>query len=180
MMSRKRHVSSAIYEDYNEDVLVKQIEGQIRSMRVSRSGGRAKPHKLVMLLSVTDMIESGLLVDGRVYFNEELLKRFSFYFGLVGQPTDSCRPHIPFFHLRTLGWWLLQPKIGRELCLASMKTCHSAKDLFDNVECALISSDVYDLLCNPRARRAIRRVICEIVGMPDLATTFYHDAQQKE
>jgi len=167
-MNRTRHVSSAICKD-EEAALLKRLEEQIRTIRTFRSGRRAKPHKLVMLLSVIDMIERGSIVDGKVYFNRELLERFSFYFDLAKQPTDSCRPHIPFFHLRSLGWWRLQPKVGRENSFNEMKTCHSARQLVDNIECAYIAEDVYDLLLDRQARQAIRHAIAEALGLPQIA-----------
>lgn len=165
-MNKKKHVSSAIYND--TAVSLELLQEQIRNMRRFRGGGRAKPHKLVMLLSVVDMIERGLVLDGRVYFNRDLIERFSFYFSLVGKPTDCCRPHIPFFHLRTLGWWRLQPKVGRETSFNEMRTCHSPKELIDNVEYAHISEEVYELLLDSQARQAIRCTIAEVLEAPEI------------
>lgn len=165
-MNKKRHVSSAIYDDTG--VSLGFLQEQIRNMRRFRGGGRAKPHKLIMLLSVLDMIERGLVSDGKVYFNRDLIECFSFYFGLVEQATDSCRPHTPFFHLRTLGWWRLQPKVGRETSFSEMKTCHSRRALIDNVEYAQIAKEVYELLLDSQARRAIRRTIAEALGALEL------------
>lgn len=157
------------------DVAVRlaRLRAQIRSMRFSKRAGRAKPHKLVLLLAITDMIASGLLTDGRVYFNDELRRRFAFYFNLVRGPADSCRPHIPFFHLRTVGWWSLRPKIGREISFAELKTCRSKRDIVDNVDCAFISDDVFSLLCDQPARATIRKTIAEVLGLPQVARVFY-------
>lgn len=167
MTSKRNHVSFATCD--SQEVLLQQLQKQILSMRRFRAAGTEKPHKLVMLLSVIDLTESGLVFDGRVYLDKGLLERFSFYFRIVGQPTDSCRPHIPFFHLRALGWWQLQPKMGREKSFTDMKTCHSAKELMDNVECARIAEEVYDLLLDQRARWAVRRTIAEALGVPEIA-----------
>lgn len=165
-MKRMMPASSATYD---HESLLKNLLEQIRGMRRFRSGRRDKPHKLLMLLSVIDMIESGLVADGKIYFNKDLTERFAFYFGFVAQPADSCRPHIPFFHLRSLGWWHLQSKPGREISFSEMKTCHSAKELFDNVECAVISEEVYDVLLDEHARQALRNTIAELLGVADIA-----------
>jgi predicted restriction endonuclease len=139
-----------------------------------------KPHKLVLLLAVVDMFEDGLLRDNRIYFDRELRERFSFYFKAVKQPGDSCRPHIPFFHLRSSGWWHLKPRIGREWSYERMKTCSSIGDLEDNVEYAFVDDQVYSILVDTEARRQIRDEIALALGHPELAYVHYSTQNDQE
>jgi hypothetical protein len=69
--------------------------------------------------------------------------------------------------------------MGRERSLAELKTCHSAKELVDNVEYACITTGIYDLLCDWRARATIRATIAEVLGLPQIADIFYDETKRK-
>ena len=75
---------------------------------------RRTPHKPFLLLIIIEMLESGELCENRIPFRE-IEKKKSFFADLIvvfnsGNPT-RWRPslHNPFFHLKTNGFWHLDP-----------------------------------------------------------------------
>jgi len=181
-MTMKMTPKDALYATYDNSRLsaaFERLRRDIASMRRHRRGGRVKPHKLILLLAVTDLFEDGLLYDNRVYFNDDLRQRFKFYFSLAACPDDSCRAHIPFVHLRSVDWWQLQPKHGRLISFSEMRTCHSAGEVVKNIECATIDEDVCEVFMHPGLRGEIRRVIASELGDPRIADVFYSDTHSK-
>ncbi|MCF7761151.1 MAG: HNH endonuclease [Cephaloticoccus sp.] len=64
-----------------------------------------RPHKPVMLLAVLDGIAMGKAHPDRVEWSQWLRVRFKAFFDLVKTLDDSCTPELPFFHLKTDGFW---------------------------------------------------------------------------
>ncbi len=147
-------LSSCVEED------LKSVLDAIKRMRRYRSGTRAKPHKLVLLLSVIDLYESGLMPDGRVYLSEELRKRFVFYFNFVRQPGDLPQIGPPFFHLRTSGIWHHAVRPVRRDTYSNMETPGGGVgNVLKTVEYAYLSDCVMNVLNDPVARERLRREI---------------------
>jgi serine/threonine protein kinase len=126
---------------------------------IEQIGNRAtfKPHRLLMLLAVIDLLEEEPV--NRIYFDERLKKKFTKYFNEYGAPGDSNRPHTPFFHLQSSGFWFLQPKKGRSKILNSLKTVGSPSELIDNVEYAFLSESVFNLLTNQEYANRVKTMI---------------------
>lgn len=147
--------------------LSKKLQGilaAVRSLRRCRRGWRAKPHKLVLLLSVIDLYESGLLIDNRVYLNEELENRFRFYFRMVAEKGDWCQIGPPFFHLRSSGFWFHCVRPHRLVTYERMKTPGGGKgNVIANVEYAYLAQDMLDVLADDEARAVLRDEIVELL-----------------
>jgi predicted restriction endonuclease len=134
----------------------------VAEIRRYRHNDLPRPHKLVLLLAVLDLYESGLLVDNRIYLNEELDRRFRFYFRLVANPTDRCQIGPPFFHLRSSGFWFHKVRQGREQTYKQMSTPGGGKgNVIRNVEYAYLSDYMHEVLASAESRRVLRCAIVE-------------------
>ncbi len=80
---------------------------RLSSLNAARANGRISPHKVCMMLAVADLIESGVITDNKVYFDEKLANRFSFYFEQLKQGNDKNTPYLPFHHLQSEKFWRL-------------------------------------------------------------------------
>ena len=75
---------------------------------------RQTPHKPFLLLIIIEMLESGELSENRIHFRE-IEERKPFFADLIAAfnrgNTTNWQPslHNPFFHLKTNGFWHLEP-----------------------------------------------------------------------
>lgn len=136
---------------------------EINSIRAQRSrNGEIKPHKFIMLLSVIDLIESGEIVDNKIYFSQSLVDQFDRYFNEISKGDDWCQPGPPFFHLRSSRFWHHKIKPGREDSYSRLSTSGGGiKRIVENIDYAYFDKDYYNLLCEKEYRAIIRRHILD-------------------
>ncbi len=133
---------------------------ELQTLRRAKVGDRLKPHKLVMLLSVLDMAETGLIAINKMYFSDSLITRFRLYFSLIADEGDWCQPAPPFFHLRTASFWKHKIKSGNEEYYASLKTSGGGKKrIIEGIDYVYLDEDVFRLFINRDSREAIRDFI---------------------
>ena len=119
-----------------------------------------KPHKFILLLTIIDLLE--LKLTNQIKYDEVLKKLFTKYIRKFNfQIAD--RPYIPFFHLKTDGFWHLKPNAGKELDLSKMSTVAGPRELTDNVEYGYFSEDVFILLQDDRNRNLVRNKLLSIL-----------------
>ena len=79
-------------------------------LRVSRNRKRGvAPHKPILLLSVFELIEQGVIAANKIELSPELISSFLKYWGKVGSDCHNPDVALPFFHLRSEGFWHLHP-----------------------------------------------------------------------
>jgi putative restriction endonuclease len=124
---------------------------------VNRTGGRASPHKPCMLLAVLGLAEAGRLDRNQIHFEPPLLERYARFFDVVRGPSDHPNPYFPFFHLRSDGFWHLQPKPGREVALEVLDSARSMWAIEENIACASLDTALHGLMLDPVAREQLRQ-----------------------
>lgn len=95
---------------------------EIQKMQRDVTHGHKKPHKLVMMLAVLDLFDKKIIIENKIYFNDDLAKSFSNIFNLIRIEGDWNQPAPPFFHLRTSSFWKHKVKSGREVQYANLST----------------------------------------------------------
>ncbi len=134
------------------------LENEIRIL--GWRGRIFNPHKPLALLTAIKILELQSFSTKKVFFNELFKKIFSELFTeLLPNTKSSCRPHTPFFHLRTSSFWKLVPKAGKELELASTSTIGGPGALIDLVDYACISDDLFNLIKDIAKREEIIAII---------------------
>ena len=111
-------------------------------LNVNRARGRVSPHKPVMLLTIIELVESGLLKENKIYYNPRLLEIFRAYFQAVQKPGDACNPYFPFFHLKSEKFWHLQPLPGKDNVLKAMHTVRGPTDITGNIAYVYLDDDL--------------------------------------
>lgn len=66
---------------------------------------RERPHKPLLLLAVLEGLDAGEAAPDRVPWSRALIARFGRMFEVVRSADDDCTPQLPFFHLRSDGFW---------------------------------------------------------------------------
>ena len=78
-------------------------------MNVNRKGDKIAPHKAIMLLTIIELIERGILTEPFIPLSDELVKTFNNIWEINVPATSpfSCKISYPFFHLQTSPFWEL-------------------------------------------------------------------------
>lgn len=140
-------------------------QDKLRRLNVNVRAGRASPHKICMLLALLDLARSGGLADNRILFAPPLLERYQRFFAAVRTPSDHANPYFPFFHLAGKlrgsddSFWHLQPLPGREMALAALSTARSLRDIADNIACATLDPELFELLQQPDALETLAETL---------------------
>jgi len=154
---------------------------KIEKLNVDRSKGLPAPHKAILLLSIIESIERGEIKENRIYITSDLVGRFksnwcSFDIDSRFNPNFA----LPFFHLRSDGFWKLQTKPGMELLLTSSHSVRSFGSLRETLEFAYFTSEVYLLLQVPENRAIIKDVLMSrYLGRPSRPYDLFHVLEEK-
>lgn len=84
------------------------------NLHTNTQKGVKAPHKAIMLLSVIDLVEYGVITSNKIEFSERLEKQFQYnWLRYVGQ-SDVFQPRVgtPFWHLHYEPFWKLVPYEG--------------------------------------------------------------------
>lgn len=142
-----------------------KFKQEVTELKRGKRGTHYRPHKLVMLLAVIELVERGLLPENKIYLRDPLLGIFENIFVLVKKEDDLCQPGPPFFHLRTSGFWFHKVRPERESEYARLSTTGGGLSLIDQyVEYAYLRDDVYDLFMQSASRRELRLHISELLN----------------
>ena len=88
------------------------------------------PHKPFLLLAVTDLMANGRLATNFIQFSAELRDAFDLYWSaLFGRERPGSSPLLPFFHLKSEGFWHLLPVPGQEDVLKQTREIGSITQL---------------------------------------------------
>lgn len=144
--------------------LIEQLRLQIRKMRRGGSKDHPSPHKLILLLTVFDLIEQGHIVRNQIYLDGKLISAFERNFGLYARPDDWCQVGPPFFHLRTSGFWHHRPKQGREAVYEVLdRSGGGIATVMENIEYAYFSDEVFGLVSDPNSRSELRSCVISLL-----------------
>ncbi len=138
-------------------------------LNMNANGGRNSPHKVCMLLAVMDLIQAGKIHSPRIELDDVLKERFTHYFNQLRQGNDSDKPELPFFHLRSEGFWRLAYQDGYSAASVerySKKVVSHAtidQELFDYMKSSIVSNDLKIALTE------------NLTNLPELFTQWLHN-----
>ncbi|KAB8144902.1 HNH endonuclease [Chloroflexia bacterium SDU3-3] len=128
--------------------------------------GRA-PHKPLLLLSILDLIAQGQIQTNVIVPNADLLDVFDLYWVKVMGREREGNLAMPFFHLRSEGFWHLIALPGQDALLSSARQIRSLRDLRAAVLGASLDRNLFQLLTQPHSRDDLRRVLIERYFAPE-------------
>ena len=142
---------------------IERFVSKFAHLHVDRSKGFPAPHKPILLLSIISEIEIGNIGENRIYITPELVARFKDYWSqLVHNPTFTANFSLPFYHLKSEGFWFLNTCIGKELILTSSYSIKSFGQLKDVIDFASLDELLYQLLNNNPTREILRNTLLEV------------------
>ncbi len=140
---------------------------KLSSLKVDRSHGAPAPHKAILLISVLQFLLEGRLRDNRISITPELVARFKDNWRALVEG-DRFTPNfsLPFYHLRSEGFWHLKTLPGSAVPTTSS---HSVKSLV-----ALKNAVAYASLDEPLFRAAAQPQTCRLL-ISALLQTYFDD-----
>lgn len=119
------------------------------------------PHKPLLLLSVLDLFEQGRITTNLIELTLDLGELFTRYWARIMPPDRRGNLALPFFHLRSDGFWHLVPKPGKQSALEDATQIRSLTRLQDAVIGARLDDELYGLLQAQKPRDALRTVLIQ-------------------
>ncbi|WP_196140841.1 DUF3883 domain-containing protein [Aliikangiella sp. G2MR2-5] len=135
-------------------------EQLFQSLNMNKAGGHKSPYKVAMLLSVFDGIEAEQIKDNKIYFNEWLRDQFKHYLDKLGTEQDKNNPHLPFFHLKTSGFWFHKTKPGKKDEFAAISRVSGINDIHKYIEYAYLTDELFELLSYDIVRKYLKEALC--------------------
>lgn len=153
------------------NIVLKSLLTQISDLRKNNQKGRDKPHKLILLQAVLDLIDENKINDNKIYFDDKLIAGFKSRFERESNPEDWEQPTLPFFHLRSSAFWKHKVIEGREEVYSTLTTSGGGtKRIFENIEYAYFEPQVYELLLDKQARKVVQDFIKNQIDANKVAT----------
>lgn len=106
------------------------------------------PHKPILLISVIELIEKGIIDSNKVFITPELVLAFKNNWEKLVVTSHHSNFALPFFHMRSEPFWRLATHSGLEKILTKSKSIKSFKALNENVAFAEIDQALFLLLSN--------------------------------
>ncbi len=127
------------------------------SLRMNRSNDKGKsPHKVAMLLAVIDLVEESILTTNIIKLDENLQKYFTVNFESLAKEGDRNNPHMPFYHLKTSGFWHHKIKPGKSNEYERLAESLSQKSVQESISYSYLDNELFEILCNQYVRRFLR------------------------
>lgn len=128
------------------------------SLHTMKKLGKPAPHKALLLLSVIDLVERGIITDCRVPLSDSLEKQFKHNTTRLLGESILFQPKIsyPYYHMRSEPFWQIVSHNGGEVL--EIKN-YSMSNLRNHIAYARIDKELFELLKNPNVRAKLRVVL---------------------
>lgn len=138
------------------NILQKYIQ-KMEHLRVDRAHGVA-PHQPLLLLTVIELIEQEQIHENKIPLSPDLAETFLKYWTKV---VINRKPDIalPFFHLKSCGFWHLHPNAGYEKALEIASRIRSTSRLREVVAYASLDDDLFASLTVAHDREVLRQML---------------------
>lgn len=156
----------AVIDSYYRDKLT--------SLHVDRSHGHPKPHKVCLLLAIIDLLRDGTVTRNAICIDDSLKASFGRHFQKLHKGNDSENLLLPFYHLRTEGFWHFKVKRGMQDAFNELVASggpSSAKQLNDIIEYAYLDEKLFHFLTTELGRTEAHELLLE--NLEDLSVQFH-------
>lgn len=127
------------------------------SLNTMKKMGKPAPHKALLLLSVIDLIEQGVITDCRIPLSVNLEQQFKYNTRRLLGDSVLFQPRInyPYFHMRSEPFWQLVPVENKPFSLSNFSVSNIRKE----IAFAAIDDELFDLLQDSNVRAKLRVVL---------------------
>lgn len=138
----------------------------LRNLSTNNKYSRKSPHKAILLITVIEMYEKGLLSENIIRYDEQLKRQFENVWRKVLHEENlfQSSAYLPYWYMQNERFWHIVPKKSREDILSLFRDNHvkpSEKKLYECVDYAELDDDLYFLMTIPSGRSSLKRVLLE-------------------
>ncbi len=151
-------------------VVMKTYLYQFSTLHTAKMAGVRAPHKAILLLTVIDLIDWGVIKSNQIELNDDLEWQFKHNWARYVGDSVLFQPKIatPYWHMSGESFWRLVPHCGGELTKENLQgSPYSLTNLRKQVKYAEIEQELFELLQNEDTRAKFRVI---------LITTYLGDA----
>ncbi len=88
---------------------VQKYLNAFNKLRIDRSHGIA-PHKPILLISILQAVQQGLITTNRIFLSPELIALFRSNWNMLVYTHHDCRISYPFYFMKSEKFWTLIPR----------------------------------------------------------------------
>jgi len=143
----------------------KNLRGYLENfsnLNTNKQQGKIAPHKVILLLSIIDLVEQGQIQSNKIELTEKLENQFKLNWEKYVDNKDVFKPIIgtPYVHLRGESFWKLIPIKGNgDKDLSTKINSYSTNYLRSQIQYAVIDEELFDLLQDNKNRGKFRNIL---------------------
>ncbi|OJV87023.1 MAG: hypothetical protein BGO39_33195 [Chloroflexi bacterium 54-19] len=124
------------------------------------------PYKPVLLLCVFDLVEEGLISSNLIELTLDLAELFNLYCSRVLAPCTKANLAMPYYHLKSEGFWHLLPRPGMEEAVRVSGGNSGISKLQNVLLGASLDEELYTFISLKEARDKLRKILIETYFSP--------------
>lgn len=124
------------------------------------------PYKPLLLLAVFDLVEEGVISSNLVELSLDLAELFNLYCSRVLAPGVKANLAMPYYHLRSDGFWHLLPRPGMEETVRLAGGNSGISKLQNILLGAKLDDELYTFVSIKEPRDNLRKVLIETYFSP--------------
>jgi putative restriction endonuclease len=132
------------------------------------------------MLSLLDLIEQGVIQVNLIELTPDLMDLFKLYWTLVMSPERRGNLAMPFYHMKSEGFWTLLPKPGQESALQALTTMTSLGQVRSILLGAQLNDELFELLQSSINRGHLRTLLISTYFSQDVQRAVLEQAQMNQ
>ena len=129
---------------------------KIERLRIDKAHGDS-PHKPILLLAVIELIEQGQICENMICFSPNLAETAKQFWVVVPERTFNIA--MPFFHLKSDGFWHLHANEGYESKLSRARKLKAVSRIHELISHVTLDDELFVLLADAGNREIIRQTL---------------------
>ncbi len=142
-----------------QEIIQKYLRA-FKRLHLVRSHGIA-PHKPILLFSILQAFQNGLISNNKIYITPELVALFKSNWNLLVVTNHECRISYPFYYLKSDKFWKLVPKNGFENINQMGSIMKTFSNLNAAVEYAVIEDDLHSLMEDKNSNSILQQFLLD-------------------
>jgi putative restriction endonuclease len=131
-------------------------------LKVATYKGSKAPHKPILLLSIIQSIEKKEINDNKIYITPALVARFKDNWHLLVKNSKfTANFSLPFYHLKSEGFWFLKILAGKEIALTASNSIKSFSHLKEVVDYAYFDPYLFQFLREPVTGTLLKQTLLQ-------------------
>jgi putative restriction endonuclease len=136
---------------------------KLSKLHTAKLNGRNAPHKPILLLAIIQGIKNLEISQNKIFITPDIVARFKDLWNqLVFDSLFTPNFSLPFYHLKSEGFWHLKTKQGREILLTSSHSIKSFAQLKEIVDYAYFDDHLFQLLQEEQTRIVLEQTLLDI------------------